>query len=235
MTHDEFESIAALEVLGAASAEEESALRQHVETCDSCRRARHEFGEAASLLARDLDPVAAPAEARQRTMENVEIGEITLAEARKRFAFRPWWLATAAVLFLFLWGWRELGIRVARERIASRDAEINRLAQENARLTEHLAQLNYEMSVLAAPETRIFTVAAPPNASARVSINPKGQAILIVAGAPPNTYQLWVTRSDQAKPQSVAAFDIATSGQKTIPLQHLPPQKSIKAFSLTPR
>jgi len=235
MTHDEFESIAALDALGAASAEEENALRQHVETCDSCRRARDEFLEAAGLMARDLDPVAAPAEARQRIMENVEVGETTLVEAHRRFALRPWWLATAAVLFLFLWGWRELGIRAAREMIASRDAEINQLAEDNARLTEQVARLKYEMSVLAAPETKIFTVAAPPNVSARVSINPQGQALLIIAGAPRNTYQLWVTRSDQPKPQSVATFEVPTAGQRTIPLQRLPPQRSIKSFSLTAR
>jgi hypothetical protein len=235
MTHDEFESIAALDALGAASAEEENALRQHVETCDSCRRARHEFVEAAALMARDLDPVAAPAEARQRIMENVQVGETTLAEAHKRFALRPWWLATAAVVLLFLWGWRELGIRAAREKIASRDAEINQLAQDNARLTEQVARLKYEMSVLAAPETKMFGVAAPTNVYARVSINPRGQALLIIAGAPPSTYELWVTRSDQPKPQSVATFDVPRAGQKTIPLQHLPPQKTIKSFSLTAR
>ncbi|HEY8131820.1 MAG TPA: hypothetical protein VII12_07995 [Thermoanaerobaculia bacterium] len=238
MTHDEFESIAALDALGAASAEEESTLRQHMETCDSCRRARDEFVEAASLMARDLDPVAAPAEARQRSMENaenVEVGETTLAEAHRRFAIRPWWLVTAALLFLFLWGWRELGIRAAREKIASRDAEINRLTLENARLGEQVARLNYETSVLAPPGTRSFTVSAPPVVSARVSINPQGQALLTVASAPPNTYKLWVTQVNQPKPQNVATFDVAPAGQKTIPIQHLPPVKSIKAFSLTTR
>src|SRR5438067_2242613 len=117
MTHDEFESIAALDALGAASAEEESALREHLQTCDSCRRARDELGEAATLLALDLDPVPPPAEARQRIMDSVDIGETTLVEARRRFGMRPWWLATAATLFLALWGWRELAIRAAREHI----------------------------------------------------------------------------------------------------------------------
>jgi len=238
MTHDAFESIAALDILGAASAEEESALRQHVETCDSCRRARDQFVEAASLMARDLDPVAAPAEARQRTMENVEeveVGETTLVEAQRRFAFRPWWLATAALLFLFLWGWRELGIRAAREKIASRDAEINRLTLENTRVSEQVARLNQETSVLAPPGTKHFTVSAPPVISARVSVNPQGKALLTIVGAPPNTYKLWVIQFDQPKPQNVATFDVITAGQKTIPLQHLPPLKSIKAFSLTTR
>jgi len=238
MTHDEFESIAALDALGAASAEEESALRQHMETCDSCRRARDEFVEAASLMARDLDSVAAPAEARQRTMENaenVEVGETTLAEAHRRFAFRPWWLATAALLFLFLWGWRELGIRAAREKIASRDAEINQLTIENARLGEQVARLSREASELAPPGTKSFAVSAPPVVSARVSINPQGQALLTITGAPPNTYKLWVIQLEQPKPQNVATFEVGRSGQKTIPLQRLPPLKSIKAFSLTAR
>ncbi len=235
MTHEEFEFIAALDALGAASAEEESTLRQHMETCESCRRARDQFVEASTLLARDLDPVPPPAEVRQRVMGNVEFGEITLVEAHKRFAIRPWWLATAATLFLFLWGWRELGIRVAREKIASREAEVNQLTQENARLSEMVARLNYEMTVLAMPGTKTFAVVGPQNASARVFINPQGQGLLIVGSAPPNIYQLWLTRTDQPKPQTVATFDIAGAGQKTIPLQHLPSQKSIRSFSLTTR
>src|SRR5436309_6445868 len=98
MTHDEFESIAALDALGAASAEEESALREHMQTCESCRRARDEFGEAATSLALGLDPVPPPADARQRIMETIEVGETTLVDARRRFGFRQWWLATAATL-----------------------------------------------------------------------------------------------------------------------------------------
>jgi hypothetical protein len=234
MTHDEFESIAALDALGAASAEEESALRQHVETCESCRRAGDEFVEAASLLARDLDPVSPPAEVRQRIMSNVEVGEITLVDPHRRFAIRPWWLATAATLLLFLWGWRELGIRAARERIASQRAEINQLSQENARLSAMMARLNYEMTVLAMTGTKTFTLTGP--ASARVFVNPQGQGLLIVANASPNSYQLLVTRADQPKAQRVAAFDVLVAAQqKTVLLQQLPPLKSIKSFSLTTR
>ncbi len=237
MTHDEFESIAALEVIGAASAEEESALRAHLVTCESCRRARDEFKEAATLMAQGLDPVAPPAEVRQGIMACIEPGETTLVESRRRFALRPWWLATAAILFLFLWGWRELAIRAARERIAARSAEILELTAENDRLSEQVARLNSELTTLATPGTRILTLTGQQNASARAFLDPNGRGVVIVYSLPPNpadkSYQLWVIRSDQPKPQSAAVFDIPTSGSRTIALQNLPTQKVVKALAVT--
>ena len=84
MTHDEFESIAALDALGAASAEEESALREHLQTCAQCSQARDEFAEAATLLATDLEPVPPPSQVRQAIMETLEPGETTLVERQRR-------------------------------------------------------------------------------------------------------------------------------------------------------
>ena len=61
---------------------------------------------------------------------NEEPASDVVADARGRFGTR-WWLATAATLF-FACGVRELTMHVARERIATRDAEIRRLTAENA-------------------------------------------------------------------------------------------------------
>lgn len=241
MTHEEFTAIAALDALGAASAEEESALRQHLQTCESCLRARDEFVEAASLLARDLDPVPPPAEARQRIMDTIEVGETTLVEARRRFGVRPWWLATAATLLLFLWGWRELGIRAAREKIASREAEVRQLTEENQRLTQRAQKLSSELAGLASPETRAIELSGQkisPAASARVFLEPKARrAIVFFYNLPANpadkSYQLWIIRADQPKPQSAGVFDVTSSGSATISIENLPVATEIKALAVT--
>ncbi len=106
------------------------------------------------------------------------------------------WLAAAAILFAALWGWRELAIRVARERIASQTAEIRRAGVENARLADQVARLNFEMTVMAMPGTKAFTVTAPGNGSARVFVNRQGQGLAIIDNLPENaaekSYELWV-------------------------------------------
>src|SRR5438445_6410027 len=124
-THEELESIAALDAIGAATADERATLRAHLETCAGCARARDEYAEAATLLARQLDPVAPPAGVRDRIVGNTtdeviaDEGEDDVVDASSHF---NWWLATAATLFLALWGWRELAIRAAKVRIHDQDA-----------------------------------------------------------------------------------------------------------------
>lgn len=60
MTHEEFESLAALDALGVATGDESAALRGHLGGCFVCRRSRDEYGEAATLMARGLAPVTPP-------------------------------------------------------------------------------------------------------------------------------------------------------------------------------
>ena len=147
------------------------------------------------------------------------------------------YLAAAAILFAALWGWRELAIRAARERIASRDAEIRRLTNENVRLTDQLTRLNFETNVLTMAGSKAFEVTAPGNGTARVFVNRQGQGLAIIDNLPENaaekSYELWVVRSDQPKPQSVTVFDMPAAGAKTIQLEHLPALSLIKSFSVT--
>src|SRR5207244_9772885 len=58
MTHEEYEAIAALDALGAATPDEALSLAAHADACDDCRRAREQYAEAATLLAQGLDPVS---------------------------------------------------------------------------------------------------------------------------------------------------------------------------------
>jgi DNA-directed RNA polymerase specialized sigma24 family protein len=228
MTHDKFESIAALDALGAASAEESSKLRAHIETCDSCRRARDDFHEAAAMMARDLDPVAPPPEVRHHIMDNLESGDDTLA-ARHRSFIRPWWLAAAAVLFLALWGWRELAIRIAREQIASHNAEIRQLKVENDRLTQQLTRLNSEMALLASPTTRVIALTGK-GITGRAFLDGTGRGLLLIDTLPAadKSWEIFVVRTDQPKPQSVG---VLAPGSKSVHLDNLPPRPQIKAIT----
>lgn len=231
MTHEEIESLAALDAIGAATPEEQQLFASHVRDCVSCRRARDEYGEAATLLARDLEPVEPPRELRAAI-----VGDVEPAQTSRH----PWWLATAATLFLALWGWREVSIRVSRHEAASQQAEVARLTEANRLLTQKNEKLSAEMASLAGAGTRTIALAGAevaPSASAKVFLEPdRRRALVFFHNLPPNgddkSYQLWIIRADQPKPMSAGVFDVK-EGSASITIENLPVATEIKALAVT--
>ena len=223
MTHADFESIAALDVLGVASAGEASALRAHLMGCIPCRRAREEYVEATTSIALSLEPIAPPRDLRTR---------VAAAMERESRRFDPWWLAIAASLFLALWGWRELGIRVAREQEATQQAEIERLQLENARLSSRIADLAQARTI------ELTGQQFAPNASAKVFLEPdRRRAVVFFHNLPTNgadkSYQLWIIRADQPRPMSAGVFDVDKDGSASISVENLPVETEIKGLAVT--
>jgi anti-sigma-K factor RskA len=241
MDHAEFDSIAALDALGAATPEEANALGAHLASCPDCRRARDEYGEAASLLSRDLDPVAPPPQVRDRIFATIDGGESdNVIDARDRFNSSRWWMA-AAVVFLALWGWRELSVRVTREKINTTEAEVRRLAGQNQLLAARNQKLSAEMASLASRDTRTIALTGQqvsPSASAKVFLEPQQRRAVVFfynlpANASDKSYQLWILRGDQPKPQSAGVFDVTKSGAASISIENLPLATEIKGLAVT--
>jgi Anti-sigma-K factor rskA len=241
MTHEDFESIAALDAIGAATPDETRALDEHAASCESCRRARDEYAEAATLLARQLDPVPPPPELRERVVETVEVEDEDERDDERRRLLGPWWLATAATLFLALWGWREFAIRTAREQMRSQQAQIDDLQNEKALLQQQKEKLSEEIAALAAPDTRTIALSGQqvaPSASARLYLEPqKRRAVVFFTNLPATasdrSYQLWIIRADQPKPQSAGVFEVGQTGNATIVLENLPVETEMKALAVT--
>jgi anti-sigma-K factor RskA len=241
-SHAELESIAALDAIGAATPDEASAFRAHQASCAGCRRAREEYEEAATLLARDLDPVAPPPVLRDRiflAIDSQESGD-NVVDARDRFGSRRWWMVAAA-LFLALWGWRELSVRVIREKATASEAEMRRLAGQNQLLAARNEKLIAEMAALASQDTRTIALTGQqvsPSASAKVFLEPKQRrAVVFFYNLPANpsdkSYQLWILRGDQPKPQSAGVFDVTQSGGASISIENLPLATEIKGLAVT--
>jgi anti-sigma-K factor RskA len=224
MTHEEFESIAALDALGVATGGESAALRMHLAGCHPCRVARQEYGQATAMFAIALAPMRPPPRVRARVMSEVS------PDARTN----RWWLATAATLFLALWGWRELDLRAAREREAGQRTVIAGLQQQNGRLTA-------EIAALASAETRTISLTGQeiaPSASAKVFLEPdRRRALVFFHDLPANpgdkSYQLWIIRADQPNPVSAGVFDVTESGKASIVLENLPLATELKALAVT--
>jgi anti-sigma-K factor RskA len=218
MTHADFESIAALDVLGAATAGEASALRAHLIGCVPCRRVREEYTDATLFIAMGLEPVAPPRALRAR---------VSAALERETKRFDPWWLAVAATIFCALWLWREMGIRAARENDLTQIAEIERLKTDNLQLTNRVARtIELSGQVIA------------PQASARVFLEPeRRRAVVLFQNLPANatdkSYQLWILRADQAGPTSAGVFDATKDGSAMISIENLPLDTLIKGLAVT--
>jgi anti-sigma-K factor RskA len=240
MSHEQFESVAALDAIGAATAEEADAFRAHLPSCADCQRARDEYEEAATLLGRDLDPVAPPPHVRERILEAIDAEQAEVIDARDRFGVSRWWIA-AAVVFLALWGWRELSVRVTREKVNSSDAEIRRLAGVNQMLAARNEKLSAEMAALASRDTRTIALTGQqisPSASAKVFLEPQQRRAIVFfynlpANAAGKSYQLWILRADQAKPQSAGVFDVTQLGAASISIENLPLETAIKGLAVT--
>jgi anti-sigma-K factor RskA len=228
LNHEQVEAIAALQAIGAATPDEELSIEEHLAGCAECRRARDEFSEAATLLVRALDPITPPNGIRRRILSAVADRQQS-EETPSGATFNPWWLATAATLFLALWGWREFGIRVARERLQSQQAEIMRLSEENARLTQRASQ------------TRTIDLAGQeisPRASAKVFLQPDQRRAVVFfydlpANATDKTYQLWLVRAGQTTPESLGVFDMNSSGRASMVVNDLPSAEDIKGLAVT--
>jgi hypothetical protein len=232
MTHEECESVAALDALGVVGGGEAGLLRLHLVGCLPCRRARVDFSEAAALIARGLEPVAPPRFMRE---------QITAAVRGKERHNTAWWLTTAASLFFLLWVWRESGLRDARVREVAQRAEIEQLQRDKATIEQRAVQLSSEIAALASAGTQTIALSGQevaPAASARVFLEPnRRRAVVFFSGLPANpgdkSYQLWIIRSDPPEPVSAGVFDVSDSGTASISVENLPVATEIKALAVT--
>ncbi len=217
MTHEEFESVAALDALGIAELGELAAMRLHLVACAPCRVARDEFNRATSMFALALAPIPPPPYLRARVLSETSQDARALANR--------WWLATAATLFIGLWGWRELDVRASR-------TVIERLQQQNARLSA-------EITALASADTRTIALTGrevAPSASAKVFLEPdRRRALVFFHDLPANpgdkSYQLWIIRD--SKPVSAGVFDVSESGKASIVIENLPVATEINGLAVT--
>jgi anti-sigma-K factor RskA len=242
MIHETFDEIAALQAVGVATADESRSLAEHLEGCSDCETLAREYRETAARLPLMLDPVRPPPAVRRSIMEAVRTAATPVLPFTPRPFIDPRWYATAALLFLALWGWREMGIRVEREQVRTERAVAARLEEERHLLASDNRRMMAQMQELAAPGTRTIALAGQkmaPSASARIFMDPaKRRAIIFFYDMPPNpsnrSYELWIIRADKKAPEAAGTFDVDPgSHRSSMTIERLPVDTEIKALAVT--
>lgn len=246
MNHEEFENVAALEAIGAASPDESAALRRHLAECDSCGGVMGEMANAAAAFALSLDPVQPPPAVRARVMQKIGVRDQG-DPARREGGFSRWLLPAAAILAVALLGWSQMLLLGQREKVeqaelrARESAEqAERLAAEKRTLEAENQKLNSFVASMSASSTRTISLGGQPMApaaSARVFLDTaQRQAFVFFHDLPANphdkSYQLWVIPAE-GDPLGVGVFDVKENGTASMVLQNLPVATEIKALAVT--
>ena len=224
MTHEEIQQLAALDAIKAASPEEVAELRRHLATCPDCRRAADELNESAALLALSVDPVTPPAQVRTNILQSLP--------RRERTPALQWWMTAAAGILLVLWLWSASQIRDLRDQERALQDEVARLKSDRDKLSQTIAAISGSRVIQLAGQS------ISPKASANVFLDPsQRRAFVFFHGLPANpqdkSYQLWIIRADQVKPQSAGVFNVDAAGNASLVVQNLPVDTLIKALAVT--
>jgi anti-sigma-K factor RskA len=97
------------------------------------------------------------------------------------------------------------------------------------------------MQALGSADTRTIALAGQqvsPSASAKVFLEPQQRRAVVFfynlpANASDKSYQLWILRADQPKPQSAGVFDVTKEGAASISIENLPLSTEIKGLAVT--
>ena len=177
---DDIHMLAAGHAAGALDPEDEQLFARHLAVCEPCRSDLASLENAAAALAVAVEPVAPPAELRERLLEHVreERAKVTPLRARRSAAAFAYGAAAVAACLAVAFGvWAaSLSRSLDRERSA-------RHAQERA------------LALLAEPGSREIALSGADGVLVRQR---SGTAALIVSALPRapsgRTYEAWVVR-----------------------------------------
>lgn len=240
MSHEPFETQAAVYALGALDGEERSEFEEHLAGgCVACAEAVREHVETLADAARGAPPMIPPAHVKADLMRRVAAGAASRPAPRRRRLLR-WTVASAAAVVgvsAFVAGF-----------VASRyEARIGLMARETARVRADLHRQDAELRDRLAVSQGVIDLLRDPAAQvvALRGSGPSAQAwgrlvwheakggYLLVANvpAPPpdKVYELWTISGGQPRPAGV--FTVDTSGRATHPVA--PTRAPVDVFAVT--
>ncbi len=197
MTCEEFEELSGAYVLGAVTPEERLAVREHIATCENCKRLARQLHAIVDLLPLSVTQVTPPAALRERVLDAVrQEGRIIplergtqIKERKKKLGWGTRLLAVAAIVMLLITGsltaWN-----------VSLQQHVTSLQQQNTQLGSHVNSLQHEVA-------QVYTVQGNTHAQAAggslVYIPQQNVTLLVLHGLPrlqgSQLYQGWLIRN----------------------------------------
>lgn len=242
MTHEPFDTLAAIYALGALDGDERAQFERHLAGgCDVCQETLRESAEALAALARAEPRAIPPPEVKDALLRRIAA---TTPARRERPQPRRlvWAVATLAAMvagaaftgtFVASRYEGRLG-QMAREAAALRA----RVQQDEAALREQIAVYQSTVDLLRDPTTRVVTLhglGPSPEATGRIIWHPVSGGHVFVANlraAPAGSaYELW-TIGDGA-PQPAGLFQVDASGRGTHRIAAVEGGKPVKVFAVT--
>jgi len=242
MSHEPFETHAAVYALGALDGEERAAFEEHLGGgCAACATTVREHGETLADVARGVPPMIPPAHVKADLMRRVS----TTSPGRpsRRRSWIRWGVATAAAVVAVT--------AFVAGLVASRyEARIGFMVRETARfradrerqeaaLRDRLALSQGVIDLLQDPATRVVTLGGSgpsPAAVGRLVWHDDRGGYLLVADVPSTpagkVYELWTISAGQPRPAGV--FTVDASGRATHPVAATRSPVQVFAVTLEP-
>jgi anti-sigma-K factor RskA len=239
MSHEPFETQAAVYALGALDGGERSEFEEHLAGgCAECAEAVREHAETLADAARMVPPIIPPAHVKADLMRRVAAGAASRPAPRRRRLLR-WTVASAAAIVgvsAFVAGFvatryeARIGV-MARETSRIR-ADLHR---QEAELRDRLAVSQGVIDLLRDPSARVVALRGSGSSDAwgRLVWHETNGGYLLVANVPPpppdKVYELWTISGGQPRPAGL--FTVDASGRATHPVA--PTRAPVDVFAVT--
>ena len=206
MSHEPFETLAAIYAVGALDGDEVAQFEAHLPTCPACQAAVRDAEETLARAVLTAPPQAPPAAAREALVRRVAERRDVRSRAWLRWAAATLVAAGAAAVFAGTW----VAVRY--------EARLGQMAREMAAAKEALRQeLSLDrraVELLRDPTTRVVDLRGRDGAAAasgRMIWNAAGGGHLLATGLPPappgKTYALWAIARGTPRPVGLFAVD----------------------------
>jgi len=233
--HEQFADDLALYALNALPGEDRARMKDHLETCASCRRELEHLRGDMALLTLSANGPRAPQRSRQRLLDAIAQEPRTprLASAspsRSWWGVLGWTAAVAALVFaVVLWQQNS----ALKQTLAS----ANSRAAESAREMEALRKVAAPIIEPDAQRITLVAVKTPPQPQGKAFyLRNRGSLVFLANNMPPlppqKTYELWLLPT-QGTPIPAGVFKPDAHGSASVVNPPLPAGTQAKGFAIT--
>jgi len=235
VSHEPFETQAAVYALGALDGEERARFEEHLAGgCAACAAKLREHAETLADVARDATPMIPPAHVKAGLLRRVAVDAPARPSRRRRWM--RWGVATAAAVIA-------VSAFVAGLVASRYEARIGFMAREGLRfraererqdavLRDRLALSEGVSDLLRDPATRVVAPSGSAGPGRLVWHDDRGGYLLVASVPPPpagRVYELWTISGGQPRPAGVFTVDASGRATHAVAATRAP----VQAFAVT--